>query len=58
LFEKLPQVDLLEVTTYGNVRTCAAFLYGLAAEDLPPHVLNHHDPWFPLLHGVRVVKRA
>ena len=58
LFEPLPQVERLEVKTYGNVRTCAAFLYGLAAEELPEDVLDHHDPWFPLLHGVRVVKRA
>ena len=58
LFEQLPQVETLEVKTYGNVRTCAAFLYGLAAEELPQDVLDHHDPWFPLLHGVRVVKRA
>ena len=58
LFEQLPQVERLEVKTYGNVRTCAAFLYGLAAEELPADVLDHHDPWFPLLHGVRVVKRA
>ena len=58
LFEQLPQVERLEVKTYGNVRTCAAFLYGLAAEELPEDVLDHHDPWFPLLHGVRVVKRA
>lgn len=58
LFEQVPEVDGLEVKTYGNVRTCAAFLYGLAAEELPDDVLDHHDPWFPLLHGVRVVKRA
>jgi hypothetical protein len=58
LFEQVPEVDGLEVKTYGNVRTCAAFLYGLAAEELPGDVLDHHDPWFPLVHGVRVVKRA
>jgi hypothetical protein len=47
----------VEIATFGNVRTCAAFLYGLAAEDLTPAVLDFHDPWFPLIHCARVVKR-
>jgi hypothetical protein len=47
----------VEIITWGNVRTCTAFLYGLAAEELPQEALAFHDPWFPLLHGVRVVRR-
>jgi SAM-dependent methyltransferase len=58
LFGDLDSASQLEIQTFGNVRTCAAFLYGLAAEDMPPPVLEFHDPWFPLIHCVRAVKRA
>jgi SAM-dependent methyltransferase len=47
----------VHVATYGNVRTCAAFLYGLAAEELEAHDLSVHDPRFPLIHCIRAVKR-
>ena len=56
LFEELPGTRDLEIQTYGNVRTCTAFLYGLAAEELPAEALDFHDPWFPLIHAVRIVK--
>jgi SAM-dependent methyltransferase len=58
LFSDLEDVADVRIETYGNVGICAAFLYGLAAEELPTAVLEHRDPWFPLLHGVRVVKRG
>jgi len=58
LFGKLDSIGQLEIETFGNVRTCTAFLYGLAVEDMPPPVLDFHDPWYPLVHCVRVVKRA
>ena len=48
----------VEIATFGNLRTCAAFLYGLAAEDLTPAVLDFHDPWFPLIHCARVTKKG
>lgn len=57
LFGDLDSTGDLEIQTFGNVRTCTAFLYGLAVEDLPAPVLDFHDPWFPLIHCVRVVKR-
>ena len=57
LFGDLDSTGGLEIQTFGNVRTCTAFLYGLAVEDLPAPVLDFHDPWFPLIHCVRVVKR-
>lgn len=47
-----------EVRTYGNVLACAAFLFGLAAEDLTPGELGHDDPWFPLVCCARVVKAS
>ena len=57
-FEELDDVASFEITTYGNVKTCAAFLYGLATEDLAPATLDFHDPWFPLLHGVRAIRKS
>ena len=56
LFEELPGTRDLDIRTYGNVRTCTAFLFGLAAEELTPEALDFHDPWFPLIHAVRIVK--
>jgi len=57
LVQELPDVGDVEIRTWGNVRTCAAFLYGLSVEDLPAEVMALHDPWFPLLHGLRIVKQ-
>ena len=47
-----------DITTYGNVLSCAAFLYGLAAEELHPEELDVTDPGFPLIVAVRVHKDA
>jgi peptidoglycan/xylan/chitin deacetylase (PgdA/CDA1 family)/glycosyltransferase involved in cell wall biosynthesis len=46
----------VEVRGYGNVLANAAFLYGVAAEDLTAEELDVYDPYFPLLVGVRAVK--
>jgi SAM-dependent methyltransferase len=43
-------------TTYGNVLSCTAFLYGLAAEELHPEELHVTDPAFPLIVAARVDK--
>jgi glycosyltransferase involved in cell wall biosynthesis len=56
LFSEAVHLDDLRVETYGNVRTCSAFLYGLAASELPQSTLDFSDPWFPLIHCVRAVK--
>jgi hypothetical protein len=56
LFLEFVDNDSLTVETYGNVRTCAAFLYGLAAEELEAVELAHCDPWFPLIHCIRAVR--
>jgi len=45
-----------ETTVYGNLLSCTAFLYGLAAEELRPHELHLADPEFPLIVAARVVK--
>jgi SAM-dependent methyltransferase len=45
-----------DITTYGNVLACAAFLYGLAAEELRPEELQVFDREFPLIVAARIVK--
>lgn len=46
------------IQTYGNVLTCCAFLEGLASEELSESELHQSDAAFPLLIGVRAVKRS
>ncbi len=47
-----------EVRAYGNVLAGAAFLFGMAREDLKRRELDTHDAYFPLLIAVRAVKEA
>ncbi|MGE0705732.1 MAG: polysaccharide deacetylase family protein, partial [Vicinamibacterales bacterium] len=47
----------LEVSSFGNMLANTAFLEGLAREDLTSAELDVSDPYFPLLTGVRAVKR-
>jgi hypothetical protein len=46
----------VEVRQHGNVHAAAAFLYGLAAEDLDPSALQRADPDFHLVMTVRAVR--
>jgi SAM-dependent methyltransferase len=46
----------LQVKSYGNVLSAAAFLYGLAAEDLKPGELDAADEDFEVILGTRIVK--
>ncbi len=56
LFAKAFPIDAFEVTTYGNVATCAAFLYGMSVEEIAAADLERVDPTFPLVVCVRAVK--
>ena len=56
LFCEVLPADGFTIQTSGNVKVCAAFLFGLAAEDLSVEDLKFNDPWFPLVHCVRAVK--
>jgi peptidoglycan/xylan/chitin deacetylase (PgdA/CDA1 family) len=58
LFADVFPVDAFEVTAYGNVLACAAFLYGLSLEEMSTADLNHHDSNFPVVIAVRAVKPA
>jgi len=44
------------VETFGNVVSTIASLHGLAAAELRPEELDHHDPEYQLSIGVRAVK--
>jgi len=48
----------VEVQAHGNVLIAAAFLYGLAAEELRREEMDHHDPDYEVLLTVRAVKPA
>jgi len=46
----------VEIEVFGNVRLSAAYLYGLAAEEIPASALAERDPDYPLLICIRVKK--
>ncbi len=58
LFSEAFPLECLEITSFGNLRVCAAFLHGLAVHEVACDVLDHLDPWFPLMCGIRATKPA
>jgi SAM-dependent methyltransferase len=48
----------VQVDSYGNVLVAAAFLYGLAAEELEPRELEYRDPNYEVAITVRATKSA
>jgi peptidoglycan/xylan/chitin deacetylase (PgdA/CDA1 family)/glycosyltransferase involved in cell wall biosynthesis len=46
----------VQARSFGNVQVITAFLLGLACDEIDPEVFEVHDPFFPLLVGVRAVK--
>jgi hypothetical protein len=56
LFEEVFPPAGVTVEAAGNVLTAMAFLQGIAAEELTRDELEHHDPDFEVLVGVRAVK--
>jgi SAM-dependent methyltransferase len=48
----------VQVEAHGNVLSAAAFLYGLAVEDLRPAELDYRDPPFEVTVAVRAVKAS
>jgi hypothetical protein len=55
--EYFPENDV-HVQTYGNVLAATAFLYGLATHELKPSELDHQDPDYPVIIGVRAQKSS
>jgi peptidoglycan/xylan/chitin deacetylase (PgdA/CDA1 family) len=56
LFGAVFPPDTFDVTAYGSVLACAAFLYGVSVEEMKPAELDAQDPNFPLVIAVRAVK--
>ena len=48
----------VHVEAHGNVLSAAAFLYGLAVEDLRPAELDYRDPPYEVTVAVRAVKAS
>lgn len=58
LFAEVMPVEDFDVIGFGNVLASTAFLYGLAPHELSEDELNANDPFFPIVYGVRAVKRT
>jgi SAM-dependent methyltransferase len=58
LFQRTGEWAELEVCGFGNVLASAAFLMGLAAEDLRDRELDEHDEFFPLVACARARKAS
>jgi SAM-dependent methyltransferase len=56
LFAEAFRAEDVAVKSYGNIRMAAAYLYGLAAEEIPPSALTEFDRDYPLVICVRVIK--
>jgi SAM-dependent methyltransferase len=56
LFETAFPANRVQVSARGNVLAAAAFLYGLAAEELQPDELEFADPDYELLITIRASK--
>ncbi len=58
LFAEVFPDELVDVTSAGNVFTCAAFLHGLCVEEVPEEKLDDSDPECPLICLIRARKPA
>lgn len=56
LFSEVFTEGEVVATTFGNVLSTTAFLYGLGAQELSQRELDHHDRDYQLIIGVRVTK--
>ena len=56
LLEEAFPAQQVEVKAYGNVLTAAAFLYGLAAEELRKTDLDHRDPDYEVIIAFKAAK--
>lgn len=56
LFEEAFPAEQVEVKAHGNVLTAAAFLYGIAAEELRKAELDYHDPDYEVVVTFRAAK--
>jgi SAM-dependent methyltransferase len=50
--------ETLTVRAHGNILAAISFLHGLAAQEMTPPELEHHDPDYQILITARAVKRV
>lgn len=58
MFAECFRPDDVRIETFGNARVGAAFLSGLAAEELSAAERDPVDPWHPLIYCVRAARPA
>ena len=58
LFHRRFSAEEVHVEAHGNLATCAAFIAGLAQQDLTDSDYAHNDKNYPLIVAARVQKRA
>lgn len=58
LFEAVAPATAIRIEAHGNVLAAAAFLYGMAAEELEPGELDSFDPDYEVIITVRAVRPA
>jgi SAM-dependent methyltransferase len=58
LFSEVFPAEGVTVEAHGNVRMAAAYLYGLAAEEVPHSVLTAVDRDYPVIVFIRAVKQG
>lgn len=57
LFESSSDVETVDAVVYGNVKTAAAFLYGISSEELKPEELDYHDSAYQVIIGILIRKK-
>lgn len=57
MFSEIFEDSNVEIDVYGNLLTVTSILHGLSAEELKQEELNYKDPQYPLIIGVKVVKK-
>jgi SAM-dependent methyltransferase len=56
LFAEVFPDHAIEIRPYGNTLSAIAFLMGLGQQEIDRHELEHHEPGFEIVIGVRAVK--
>jgi hypothetical protein len=56
LYEGYVPEENITTATYGNVKTAACFLYGMASEDLMQQDLSYNDPDYQLVVTAVIIK--
>lgn len=56
LFAEIVEVESVEIKLYGNVKTAAAFLYGISPDELETEEMEYQDRDYQLLIGAIIKK--